>query len=197
MVNTFKGIENCNTIEAVNDLVSNGDYGDNAKFRFKVGDSYYIYSMSTTLTSMMEIGCSGESLKAGAAIWTKDESMEPPEDTSKYIVVPTAKGTNDPLMTTSAVDQDISNRTLNGIYYIMGCDFDNVPYLVNKFSGISECMSIEDVNSLVSRGNNAKYMFKIGDKYYKYSMSTTDTRLVRPACSDALLEAGSPVWTEV
>ena len=45
----------------------------------------------------------------------------------------------------------------------MNCGFDDVPFLVNTFAGINEEVSIAGVNALVSRGNNARYAFLIGN----------------------------------
>lgn len=118
----------------------------------------------------------------------------------KYVVIPTT--TDGRVLTTT---QDVNSYiaqcvgpdcTSNGTPYLMNCGFLDVPFLINTFEGIDSYTTIADVNSFLQRGENARYSFKIGEKYYKFSLSTTNTMPV-PTCIVGMSTAvgGAPVWT--
>lgn len=80
--------------------------------------------------------------------------------------------------------------------YMINCVFDDVDYLKNAFPGINTLTTIEQVNNLVNTGDNARKKFKIGNSYYKFSLSTTNTMEVT-GCSygSEILTAGAVVWS--
>lgn len=130
-------------------------------------------------------------------------TAQPSADESD-VVIPT--NANDVALTTvDAVNADICSRipsddVKNGRPFLMNCVFDNIPYLYDIFDGINSCMSIDEVNELVQTGDNANVKFKIGEKYYKFSLSTSPAEYIDVECgygAATKLLAGTPIWTEV
>lgn len=124
-------------------------------------------------------------------------SEQPPP--SNYVVVPVDVNGN-ALTSVEAVNADIVSRipddnSSGDVPYLMNCSFEDVPYLADTFSGIGECVEIAEVNALVNSGNNANYRFKIGNYYYKFSLSTTETSKIHVSCVEGLILAGAPMWT--
>ena len=79
--------------------------------------------------------------------------------------------------------------------YLIGCAFSDIWYLDVLFPNISNCTTIADVNELVSNDYNKNKRLKIGNYEYKFSLSTTETKLVKTACDADKSVAGMPVFT--
>ena len=103
-----------------------------------------------------------------------------PASPSNYDIVPKSNA-GKTLTTVDEVLADIRTRipaddSTGATPYLIGCNMMDIDYINDTFAGIDSCTTIDEVNRLVSTGDNAKYRFLIGSYYYKFSLSTTNTK---------------------
>ena len=130
-----------------------------------------------------------------------DSSVVVPE---KVVVPMNADDT--PLMTVQDVNNDIiqrlknegyDNNVVDNVPYLGGCEIIDIPYLVEAFGDKTYDLEydIKKANEMIS-ADFPDTRFKIGNEYYTFSFSETDTRMIISPCYDGEVLMGSPVWTK-
>lgn len=143
---------------------------------------------------------------AGKAFDINDYNKKQDDGNTNDTIIPIGINDNE-LLTIDDVNADIVQRLNdfgvlmdnqtddNGVPYMGGCDLDYIPYIIDSFPDISTYEgSVSSINECINtQYSNIK--FKIGENYYKFSLSETNTRMVASVCSQSEILMGLVQWT--